>query len=487
MFKCLILNVDRGGLIKRGVGAYRIAHVLRENNWDAEVIEFALQWSLDQLKQLALQRIDNNLKFVGISALFMDEQAEVLDSFLAWLKKEWPHLKIIIGGPGRYRFDNRNIDYNVHGFGENALLALLKYLYSNGPIPKFSMHLNSGRNIDANEMYPSFPMKSLMVKYEDRDFIRPDEWLGVEFARGCKFSCDFCNFPVLGVKGDYTRDAEDFRIQMQDAYDRFGVTNYYSSDETFNDRTEKITKFADVVETLPFTPYFTGFIRPDLLIGRDGDREELLRMNFLGHFYGIETFYHQSGKAIGKGMHPDKVKQGLIDVRKLFEGRVGKKFRATISLIAGLPHEPIESLYTTKQWLIDNWVGQSFSCYSLQIPLSEFIVKSKMSKDWGSYGYRNAEKDPDMVQYLASRSAINFKTSEILIWKNDMMSIKDADDVARDIENIKNTYDFKHGNYALIRTGLGSLEERLEFSDNGKPLPSATPEIESYIEKKLGL
>ena len=487
MFKCLILNVDCGGLIKRGVGAYRIAHVLRENNWDAEVIEYALQWSFDQLKRLATQRIDSNLKFVGISALFIDQQVEVLDLFLAWLKKEWPHLKIIIGGPGRYRFDNKNIDYNIHGFGEHAMLALLKYLYSNGPVPKFSMYLNSGRNITANETYPAFPMKSLMVKYEDRDFIHPNEWLGVEFARGCKFSCDFCNFPVLGVKGDYTRDAEDFRIQMQDAYDKFGVTNYYSSDETFNDRTEKITKFADVVETLPFTPYFTGFIRPDLLIGREGDKEELLRMNFLGHFYGIETFFHKSGKAIGKGMHPDKVKQGLIDVRKFFEGHVNNKFRATISLIAGLPHEPIESLLTTKQWLIDNWTEQSFSCYPLQIPLSEFIVKSKMSKDWSAYGYRDAENDPDMAEYMASRSAINFKTSEILIWKNDMMSIKEADDVARDIENIKNTYNFKHGNYALIRTGLGSLEERLNFLDNGKSLPSANPEIESYIEKKLGL
>ena len=38
-----------------------------------------------------------------------------------------------------------------------------------------------------------------------------------------------------------------------------------------------------------------------------------------GHFYGIESFNHKSAKAIGKGMHPDKVKQGLIDVKNYFK------------------------------------------------------------------------------------------------------------------------------------------------------------------------
>ena len=116
------------------------------------------------------------------------------------------------------------------GFGEGALLELLKYLFSNGPLPKFSLLSAVGKAISANDVYPSFPMNSLMIKYEDRDFIQPYEWLGVEFARGCKFACAFCSYPVLGVKGDYSRDAKDFELQMRDAYDRFGITKYYVSD-----------------------------------------------------------------------------------------------------------------------------------------------------------------------------------------------------------------------------------------------------------------
>jgi len=484
MFKCFILNTDNGSLVKRGLGAYRIATFLREHGWDAEVIDFVIHWTVDELKLMAKQRIDLNFKFIGISGLFLNERIPALDEFLEWVKQEYPQLKVIIGGPERYRFDNPNIDYNINGYGENALLILLKYLYSNGPAPKFSMKLNSGRNIPANELHPSYPMSKLMIQYEDRDFVDKDEWLGVEFSRGCAFSCAFCNFPVLGVKGDYSRDQEDFRLQLMDAYDRFGVTNYYVSDETFNDRTEKITKFADVVETLSFKPYFTGFIRADLLVSRSADQEELLRMNFLGHFYGVETFYHTTGKAIGKGMNPYRLKEGIINNRKFFESHVGDKFRASVSLIAGLPHEPKESLYETIDWLEQHWQGQAFSMYPLEIPNSEFYYLSKISKDWVKYGYRDATNDPDIVEYVVNRQAMEFR--DILLWKNECMSIREADEISKKAESLKNKYEYKQNNFGLIRTGLGTLEDRLKLLERSE-LPVPTAFIKSYITRKLGL
>jgi hypothetical protein len=48
-------------------------------------------------------------------------------------------------------------------------------------------------------------------------------------------------------------------------------------------------------------------------VSRPNDREELLRMNFLGHWYGLETLDKTAGKAIGKGMDPDRLKQGILD------------------------------------------------------------------------------------------------------------------------------------------------------------------------------
>lgn len=56
MHKSLIFNVDQGFLIRRPAGAYRIAHFLREHDWDVEVVEFAAFWTIEKLKQLCIQR-----------------------------------------------------------------------------------------------------------------------------------------------------------------------------------------------------------------------------------------------------------------------------------------------------------------------------------------------------------------------------------------------------------------------------------------------
>jgi radical SAM superfamily enzyme YgiQ (UPF0313 family) len=480
MNKCIIINFDNAPMVVRSLGSHRIATLLRQNDWDVEVVDFGGYWTLEEFQQLMLQRVNENFKFIGISGVFLNTDNTPLDRFVRWCKSKYPQIKIILGAPQRYMFDNKNIDYNINGFGENAILVLLKYLFSNGPPPAFTMNLNSGKNISENEYYPAYPLKSLMVKYEDRDFILPDEWLGVETSRGCAFSCSFCNFPVLGVKGDYTRDAEDFRIQMVDAYDRFGVSHYYISDETFNDRTEKITKFADVVQSLPFDTYFSGFIRADLLISRKQDREELLRMNFLGQFYGIETFNHAAGKAVGKGMNTDKLKQGLIDVKNYFKGYKQHHYRGYISLIAGLPHETVSSLYETRDWLWNNWQGQGFSMFQLEIPVSEYLTSSKISKDWAKYGYTNAEADISMSNDRLMVSHDN------LIWKNEHMTIKDAESISKEIEGIRDIGDFYIDNFSLARTGAGTLEDRLKLRSYTPSIPPMGF-INNYISKKLGL
>jgi RimJ/RimL family protein N-acetyltransferase len=486
MNKCLIFNVG-GGIIVRNSGAHRIATFLRENNWDAEVIDWAAFWTFEQLKQLCLQRIDNDVKFIGFSYLFVDEPLEVIEQFGIWFKETYPHIKILLGAPNKWRHPNKYVDYNIHGYGERALLELLKYLFNNGPAPMFNLMTHAGKSISANEVYPSYPMNSLMIKYEYRDFVQSHEWLGIEFSRGCKFACDFCNYPVIGVKGDHTRDAEDFRIQVQDAYDRFGVSNYYVADETFNDRTEKIIKFADVVDSLSFKPFFTATLRADLLINRPADREELLRMNMLAHLYGVESFNTPSAKSIGKGMNSEKIKNGLIDIRKYFETHGSKRYLATVSLIAGLPYETVETLRQSKQWLIDHWQNQAFNILPLEIPISEYDTPSKIGLNWKKYGYEDVSDDPKFAD-LKQRNLIT--SHKLLIWKNDYMDVGIAHDLYREIEGIKHSpqYTFRPNNFSIIRVGLPpGLDERLALTEKDR-LPMTTSKlIEDYVNKKLNI
>ena len=351
--------------------------------------------------------------------------SDTMEDFTKWLKENYPDTLLISGSGVTPKFSAEYIDIYVKGFGEEAIKAILKWHTGNSKMPTFTLVDGGRKLVDAIAFYPAFPTPDLMVKYEDRDFIRSNEWLAIEFARGCKFKCDFCNFPVLGVKGDYSRDADNFREQIVDAYDRFGVKNYLVADETFNDRTEKITKFADVVEALPFDPWFSGFIRADLLVSRPRDREELLRMNFLGQFYGIETFDWESGKAVGKGMNPDRLKQGLIDIKDYYLNNGSKRYRGTLSFILGLPHETIDTLESTRQWLLDNWQGQNYVHYALEIPNNEYDQHSLISKDYKKYGYEDMVEATDLNKDHVKWAQVGLARS-IFLWKTKHMNIIDA-------------------------------------------------------------
>jgi hypothetical protein len=482
----LFFNLSNFPLSQRPLGAYRMAHWLREHNWDVEVIEYALFWGQEELKELVRSRVTKDTVFFGLSHLFYAWSKE-FDSFLNWVKIEYPQIKIISGSAANPGFNSNNIDYYIRGYGEYALLELLKYIDGNGPCPIFNFKFLAHKKvIDAIHNYPSYPMDSLMVTYEDRDYIQPTEWLGIEFSRGCKFQCAFCNYPILGVKGDYSRNAEDARIQLQDAYDRFGVTNYVVADDTFNDRIEKITKFADSVELLNFNPYFTGFIRADLLATDSNQKIELARMKFNGHYYGIESFNQASAKSIGKGMGPDKIKKSIIDVKNY----IGDQYRATIGLIVGLPEETEETIEQTKQWLIDNWQGQNFISWGLEIYNPNGVENlSKISLNYADYGYTYIADSSDKQDIISDKYD---PLGKRFIWKNKYMDFYKANSIANQLNNLHTEYDFRATPFDLHTLQLANPKltlneilgkKSIELLDHGSI--DKQDFVKSYIDKKL--
>lgn len=494
----ILFNVVEFPHLSRSLGVYRIAHYLREQDLDIEVIDYANFWSIEQLQELFRSRVTADTTFIGFSHLF-NIWFPVLEQFCEWVKTNYPTVTIVSGSAANPSFDSRWIDYYIRGFGEHAIVELLKYVSGNGAKPKITLTLDGRRVIDAIHSYPAFPMKSLMVKYQDRDFIQPGEWLAVEFARGCKFKCTFCNFPVLGVKEDYTRDAKDFELQMRDAYDRWGIVNYVVSDETFNDRTEKITKFADVVEQLNFDPVFMGYIRADLMVSRPQEKEELLRMKFLGHYYGIETFDTASGKAVGKGMDSQRIKQGIIDAKKYFNTHGNGLYRGSIGLIIGLPHESVDSIMETKQWLVDNWQEECYTVFPLNIPKGDVAKHSLFSTNYEKYGY--AEMSEEEVAARRKLDSNNFHAAGILkvtsaseyedtlIWKNKHMDFFQAQELTDDFVAMKYQHDFRPSNYTLAqRLGLPrDTAQRLSLNNLQFKQLLDNDFVSIYIEKKLGI
>lgn len=415
MFNCHVLDVQRTS------GAYRIASFLRQEGWDVEVIEWAALWHPQDLMRLVKSRVTNNTVFFGFSTFFSVWTVE-MEHFAQWVKRTYPDIKLVLGGQSKPRIDSHAIDYFVHGYGEIAILELCKSFIGNTSIGgiKFDPAFTNKKVISAIHSYPAYPLKSLKTIYEDRDFLEPYEWVTLEFARGCKFKCIFCNFPILGVKGDYSRDAEDFYEEVEDIHDRFGVKHFYIADETFNDSSDKIEKFAKVTDRLSFTPYMTGHIRADLMVARPQDWDNMIKLGINGHFYGIETFNHETGKAIGKGMSPDKLQEGLLKIREYFLKHTGV-YRGNISMIAGLPYETEKTLIEAHEWLMNEWKGENFSWNLLEIPFDyKNDVLSQLSLDYGKYGYRVSEKGYDnygQYDHMGCWHAV-----KQLDWENDNLS-----------------------------------------------------------------
>ena len=344
MHAIIFTGYERSGGLERVSGAYRIATTLRREGWDVEVIDFFYHWNVDQLKDLIKDRSKKyNIDWIGFSTTWINYSTDTVQrnmrDLLRFVKKSYPSTVTIAGGQNpSIHFDiYDNIDWIIAGFGEVATKAVLKYVFSNGPAIK-GIPRKNGWYVDANAFYQAWPISDLSVEYQERDFIYPNETLALEFSRGCKFSCAFCNFPVLGVKEDTTRDISSLREELRRNYGLYGVTNYQVADETLNDLNEKLEKIGDIVEEMPFDLNFNAFIRGDILFSKPEQLELLARARVWSHYYGIETFNHETGKIIGKGMHPDKIKEGLLRTRDYFNKHLGL-YRGTVSLVYGLPKE----------------------------------------------------------------------------------------------------------------------------------------------------
>ena len=481
---------------KRTAGAHRIATYLRGRDWDIEVLEFVMAFDIDQLKEFAKSRITNKTIFIGFGGTF-PIWSNTLDEFFTWIREVYPYVNIIAGGQVSNLYKIR-ADWYVDGFGERALEALLKHIIGNEQI-RWHFGVNGRKVIKGNLDYPSYPMSDLSITYEDRDFILETETLTTELGRGCVFNCAFCNFPILGVKEDPTRDANNFYEELQDTYDRFGVTKYIIADETVNDYTEKLEKFAGAVKKLNFQPRMHGFVSNDLLVSLPHDCDIMIAMGFTGHHYGIESTNHNTLKVIGKGMHPDKLLPGLVKARNYFKKY--SNYKADISLIAGLPYETKQSLETTLKWVSTNWKTESIALFPLYIPRVELDNnKSILSFDYIKHGYRETAYNymPD-IQEQYGKIPTQYGMGEGLIhstgisWENSEWNILEVTkivvDFYKEIATIAGISMWKLGEYEnLLKLPYSDLANKTLSQLNIEESLFYQKNIEflnNYIEKKL--
>lgn len=488
MYAMIFTGYETTSGLERVTGAHRMATVLRKEGCDTEVIDFFYSWELAELKELIkIRNQKHKIDWLGFSCTWLvylqpNTMQRLLD-FLVHIKTEYPDIKIIAGGQNHslhfpmYQY----IDYVIEGFAEKAMVELLKYIYSNGKIK--GEPRKNGWYINANSFYPGWPISDLSIDFEDRDFIYPNESIGIELSRGCKFSCAFCNFPVLGVKEDTTRDLTQLETELKRNYDKYGIQNYNIADETFNDRDEKILKIGNIVQSLDFEVNFSAFVRADLLISRPQQLELMSNARVWGHYYGIETFNRETGKVIGKGLDPERMKEGLLNIKNHFNKSLGR-YRGTVSLIYGLPKDTKESIENAIDWLANNWRDNSVLAFPLNISLTG--NKSKIDNNYEKYGY--TFESTEKRETLKPRN--NFFANDLTVWKNDNMDVYDAIDlVDKQYEAHKPNIPDNWSLWALLPMAESIEEAMATNSFNKNPhFKTKAKEIKrQYIQKKLSL
>lgn len=491
---CILFN-DNQLKARRASGAYRVANLLERLGWTVDVIDWTKSWPVNKLYEYLDKKVSDNTVMFGFSYTWM--QPQWTQQFIINLKQRYPGRKYLAGGQQFYQYDI-GCDAMLYGYSEMVIEHVISWWFENGDKPQGTrpVELGGGLLIDCNSTYPAMGLEEYSVQYASTDYIQPHEQLTIEISRGCKFACKYCNYAFLGIKEDTSTCEQSLRNELIENYTRWGVTNYVIADDTLNDRETKLEMLARVVESLPFKPNFSAFIRIDLVISKPYQMEMLSRARVWAHFYGVETFHPAAGKAVGKGMHPDRIKQGLIDMRKYMLDSLGL-YRGTLGMIAGLPHETPDSWQESEDWLLANWNDQCWYWWPLEISTdTNTHTTSVFSREWKKHGYRDIT-DKSRIEEIdnkfnKTKTNVQHKfDNNSLMWTADWADINDATEFCSQFQSPTNFHKAlkKLSNFGILndidRIGYENILEVSDQDLRDNDTNYEAEAIESYINSKI--
>lgn len=403
----VILFTDIRGTMGYGKysGPYRIASELRSEGYSVQVVDFFTQHSKEDFLKIINKFVTDQTLWVGFTTTFnasgdrysrqnnYDQTIETIlgrddiQEILEHIRSINPNIKIVAGGAKvSFLIKYEIFDYLVLGQGETQAKLITKSIIAKEKIPRFLT--------DKDFTFDKF--NSCMIEYQKEDIINDGEQLVIEFARGCIFKCTFCAYQLTGKRMmEYTKHPEVISAEMTRNYNLFKTQGYMISDDTVNDSVEKVEMLHKAITALPFDVTLSSYARLDLIISKPHTLDLLYEMGIRALFFGIETLNKKTGQSIGKGMDPEKIKNGLEYIKNRYPDIL-----LTGSFIFGLPYETKESMQNTINYLQSS-------------PLDNFLISPLVLSQNNTLG-----ATPDKFGYNISRG--------IKHWTTDAMTYEDA-------------------------------------------------------------
>lgn len=410
-------------MLYRPIGAYQVAWYLRQHDYNVQVVDFIHRLSDETILSIIDRYVTKETKVLGYGAMIGMKDSESrefinkIERILIACRKKYPWITIVAGGSASSDlnriFRNKTLfDYIFFGHAEDTMLALCNHLYRNQPAPQFEK-LQGNRVIRETFVMPhdaKFNIELDNHMWHERDFIQPNETLPIELGRGCIFKCKFCQYPYIGKnKKDFNRCMELVKDEMLFNYEKWGTTNYYMLDDTFNADEVRIEEFAKMISTLPFKVNYATYLRLDLLAAHPQTEDMLLESGLLGAYFGIESFNQQASTLVGKPWNGKNAKEYLV---KLHHDRWKKQVGFRAGFICGIPPETLNDCKETNKWCKENEMPNWYwhPLYINRDNYSEFV--SEFDRNADQYGFEWYVDNGSVLwktPYCTSRDAVTWK------------------------------------------------------------------------------
>ena len=442
----------------RSLGAYKIASEIRRAGYTCQVIDFFTKFSDDEMDKILAKFIGDDTLIVGFSSTFFERvdvsineplsrrttqgypfSEERVTAFLSKIKAINPKIKIVFGG-GKSQFLQAQCDIFIHGFGDVAVVDYMKYLEGTNPFFQFTKVNDNQISCDGTPLNSKLDFSTNMIEWHPSDFLQHGETLPMETSRGCIFRCKFCSYPLGGKRNDeHIKKESVLRDEFLRNYYEYGTTRYMYSDDTYNDSISKIERLHRVVTSLPFELEFSAYLRIDLLYAHQETIPLLRESGLRGTFFGIESLNHESAKAIGKGIHPEKVKEILY---KLREDYWKDEVSMRAGFIVGLPHDTHDTVREWSSWLLQK------DCPLHGFDMLPLYLSDSPSKIWKSEFELNASK-------------YGYTTGKYGHWENKNFTFASAELLANEISRAGvKTQSGMMGGLSIVLLGNIGLEPR---------------------------
>lgn len=391
--------------VQRVLGISKIAASLRSAGFEVLCLNHLSSFSVDEIKTILKQCVSDQTVFVGVNSFFyrvpqliskggtLEYKLRELGSFLPHghrynseikqlIKDINPDCKLVLGGPdAKDRSYIKDYDVVILGYADDAVVN-----FALDRPAKKSWRSVFGPTVIDDQLAEDYDFVNTPMYFHDHDVVVPGETLSTEIARGCIFKCKFCTYPLNGKKkNDFIKLESVLLSEFLHNYEKFNVTRYLLSDDTFNDSVDKVAMLHRVSQQLPFQLEFWAYLRLDLLAAHPESIDLLIQSGCRGLFFGIETLNERTASYIGKGGS----RQKLVDTINYIKNKYGTQVTVHASFIFGLPYESKQSLELTANQLINGELPiDSFDVFPLMIKQGRDLDTSAIDTNYAELGYQ---------------------------------------------------------------------------------------------------